>query len=359
LWQRLRAFDIPSQFGRIVERRREFARPALYAAAALLVLNGFYLLGPDEAGVIERFGKKVLPYSEPGIHYKLPWPIERLTRIQARRVRVVEIGFRSASASPDTEPAAYEWNVQHRSGRFQRKPEEALMLTGDSNMIELNATVHYSLAHPDDFLFRQLDGEATIREAAESVMQAISTSTTLDDMLTVGRLGIEKKAKTELQARLDKYGTGIQVLQIKLQDVHPSLEVVDAFREVSGAYEEKNRLVNEAEGYRNEQVALARGNAKASLQAAAAYNLGRVNRADGDATRFIAREQAFRASPGPSETRLYLEAMEQVLPGKKKIILDQGKGRRHLFMLEDGVEIGPASAPLIAPQQPPRFREEE
>ena len=152
--------------------------------------------------------------------------------------------------------------------------------------------------------------------------------------------------------------TGIAVLQIKLQDVHPSLEVVDAFRDVSGAYEEKNRMVNEAEGYRNEQVALARGNAKASLQAAAAYNLGRVNRANGDATRFTAREQAFRASPGTSETRLYLEAMEQVLPGKKKIILDQGKGRRHLFMLEDGVEIGPASAPLIAPQ-PSRFREEE
>jgi copper-(or silver)-translocating P-type ATPase/HflK protein len=358
LWQRLRAVDVPSQFGRLVEHRRQLVRPALYAAAGLLVLSSFYVLGPDEAGVVERFGKKMLPYSTPGLNFKLPWPIDRLTRIQARRVRVVEIGFRSASASPDTEPAAYEWNVQHRSGRFERKPEEALMLTGDQNMIELNATVHYSLAHPDDFLFRQFDGEATIREAAESVMQAISTSTTLDDMLTVGRRTIEMKAKEELQARLDKYGTGIAVLQIKLQDVHPSLEVVDAFRDVSGAYEEKNRMVNEAEGYRNEQVALARGNAKASLAAAAAYNLGRVNRADGDATRFIAREQAFRGSPGTSETRLYLEAMEQVLPGKKKIILDQSKGRRHLFMLEDGVEIGPASAPLIAPP-PSRFREEE
>jgi modulator of FtsH protease HflK len=323
-----------------------------------VVLSCVYVLGPDEAGVVERFGKKVQPYSTPGLNFKLPWPVDRLTRIQARRVRVVEIGFRSASASPDTEPAAYEWNVQHRSGRFERKPEEALMLTGDQNMIELNATVHYSLSHPDDFLFRQLDGEATIRAAAESVMQAIATSTTLDDMLTVGRAAVENKARQELQARLEKYGAGIEVLQIKLQDVHPSLEVVDAFRDVSGAYEEKNRMVNEAEGYRNEQVALARGNAKASLQAAAAYNLGRVNRADGDATRFTAREQAFRASPGSSETRLYLEAMEQILPGKKKIILDQGKGRRHLFMLEDGVEIGPASAPLIAPQ-PGRFREEE
>src|SRR5262249_53335540 len=163
-----------------------------------------YMLGPDESGVIERFGKKVKPYSEPGLHYKLPWPIERLTRIQARRVRVVEIGFRSTSASPDTEPAAYEWNVQHRSGRFHQQREKALMLTGDQNMIELNATVHYRLSHPDDFLFRQLDGEATIRQAAESVMQAISTTTPLDDMLTVGRWAVEGKARRELQTRLDR-----------------------------------------------------------------------------------------------------------------------------------------------------------
>jgi len=233
------------------------------------------------------------------------------------------------------------------------------MLSGDQNMIELNATVHYMLAHPEDFLFRQLDGEATVRAAAESVMQAISTATPLDDLLTVGRREIEQKAKAALQARLDKYGAGIQVLHVKLQDVHPSLEVVDAFRDVSGAYEEKNRMVNEAEGYRNEQVALARGNAKASLAAAAAYNLGRVNRANGDATRFIAREAMYRLSPGTSDTRLYLETMEQVLPGKKKVIIDSSKGRRHLFMLEDGVEIGPGSAPLLAPQGPPRFREEE
>ena len=359
VWERLRAVDVPSQFGRLVEHRRQLLRPALYTAAGLLVLRCFYTLGPDEAGVIQRFGKKVLPYSGPGLNVKLPWPIDQLTRIQARRVRVVEIGFRSTSASPDTEPAAYEWNVQHRSGRFQRKPEEALMLSGDQNMIELNATVHYNLPHPEDFLFRQLDGEATVRAAAESVMQAISTSTALDDLLTVGRREIERKAKVALQARLDKYGAGVQVLQVKLQDVHPSLEVVDAFRDVSGAYEEKNRMVNEAEGYRNEQVALARGNAKASLAGAAAYNLGRVNRANGDATRFIAREQTYRLSPGTSDTRLYLETMEQVLPGKKKIIIDNSKGRRHLFMLEDGVEIGPASAPLLAPQGPPRFREEE
>jgi Cu+-exporting ATPase len=356
-WDRLRhvteridfgALDFASGLNWLIDNRRRLVKPALYAAAALVVWSSFYTLRPEETGVIVRFGQKVLPYGEPGLHVKFPWPIDQLTRIQAKRVRVVEIGYRSFSASPDTEPAAYEWNVQHRSGRFQRMPEEALMLTGDQNMIELNATVHYSILHPDDFIFRQLDGDVTIRAAAESVMQMLTTETPIDELLTTGRRAIEQKAKTLLQARMDRYGAGIEVLQVKLQDVHPSLEVVDAFRAVSGAYEEKNRLINEAEGYRNEQVALARGNAKAQLQNAASFTLGRVNRAQGDADRFDLREGSYRGAPGPNDTRLYFDTIDSVLPGKKKLILDKTKGRRHLFLLDDGVELsGPMAAPLV------------
>ncbi|MDQ6666287.1 MAG: FtsH protease activity modulator HflK, partial [Acidobacteriota bacterium] len=352
-WDRMRnvtgRIDPAAAFHWVLARRRELARPALIAAAILFLWSGFYTFRPDEAGVIERFGRKVLPYSEPGLHYKLPWPIERLTRIQARRVRVVEIGFRTNSTAPDNEPAAYEWNVQHRSGRFQRKPEEALMLTGDQNMIELNATVHYDLIRPADYLFRNFDGEATVRNAAESVFQSIVTNTSLDDVLTTGREAIEARAQKEIQERLDRYGSGARVIRVKLQDVHPSLEVVDAFRDVSGAYEEKNRMINEAEGVRNEQIALARGNAKARLQNANAFSLGRVNRASGDASRFVQQESAYRAAPASTAARLYLETMEQVLPGKKKLIVDKTKGRRHLLMMEDGVEIGsPGIGPLIA-----------
>jgi len=121
--------------------------------------------------------------------------------------------------------------------------------------------------------------------------------------------------------------------------VHPSLEVVDAFREVSGAFEEKSRLINEAEAYRNEQLALARGNAQALLRNAASYRLGRTNRASGDASRFTLAEDAFRAAPQATEHRLYLESIEAVLPGKKKIIVDKTHGKRHLLLLEDGAEI--------------------
>jgi len=346
------AIDPKAAFNVLVARRRELAGPAAIAAVSLVFLGGFYTLGPDEAGLIELFGQKQLPCRGPGLHYKLPWPVERLVRIQAERVRVVEVGFRSSVFNPELEPAAYEWNVQHRAGRFQRKPEESLMLTGDQNMIEVNATVHYQLARPDDYVYRQLEGETTVRAAAESVLQSIVTGSAIDDLLTAGRQAIEQRAREALQRRLDRYEAGVRVLRVKLLDVHPSLEVVDAFRDVSGAFEEKNRLINEAEAYRNEQVALARGNAEARLLNAAGYSAGKKNRAAGDSSRFVQAERAFREAPGPTETRLYLETIEQILPGKRKLIVDVSKGRRHLVLLEEGVEIAPPAAPLITPPRP-------
>jgi len=322
------------------DHHQRLIKPGVAVLVLGLLLSGIYIIPPEEVGIIQRFGRQVLPHDGPGIHYKLPWPVDQLTRVQDRRVRVVEIGFRTNAAKSDAEPAAYEWNVQHRSGRFQRQPEESLMLTGDQNMIELNATIHYDLARPDEFVFGQLDGAATVRAAAESTIQSVVTGAPLDDVLTTGRSSIEERVKSGLQARVDRYHSGIRVLSVRLEDVHPSLEVVDAFRDVSGAFEEKNRVVNEAEGYRNEQVALARGNAKASLAQANGYTVERIHRAEGDADRFTQREGAFRTAPGPTQTRLYLETVEQVLPGKKKLIVDGTKARRQLFLLEDGVEIG-------------------
>ena len=363
IWDRVRhaadRVDPEAGLAWVAENRPRLWKPAIAAAVVLIALNGVFIVSPDEVGIIQRFGQKLLPYHGPGLHYKLPWPIDQLTRVQARRVRVVEIGFRTNATAPDAEPAAYEWNVQHRSGRFQRKPEEALMLTGDQNMIELNATVHYDLVRPDEFVFGQADGEATVRAAAESAAQAIVTVSSLDDVLTTGRSAIEQRIKAELQTRLDRYQAGVRVLGVRLEDVHPSLEVVDAFRDVSGAFEEKSRLINEAEGYRNEQVALARGNAKASVAEANGYTVGRVNRAAGDTERFTQRETAFRAAPGPTETRLYLETIEQVLPGKRKLIVDSSKARRQLFLIEDGVEIGgPALNPVFSEGLPRKQPEE-
>jgi len=339
-------FEFGVLMGWFIANWARLRKPLMFAVLALYAGSGCYILSPDESGVIERFGRKLLPYREPGLHYKFPWPVDDLTRIKARRVRVVEIGFRTVAGTSANEPAAYEWNAQHSSGRFQKAPEESAMLTGDQNMVELYATVHYVPEHPDDFLFRQLDGDGTVRATAESVMQAVVTSSSLDDVLTEGRRQLEQRARDELQHRLDEYGAGVQILEVKLEDVHPALEVVDAFRAVSDAFEEKNRLINEAEGYRNEQVALAKGNAQAGLENAQAYSLGRKTRAEGDASRFLSAEAAFSTAPEATQSRLYLETMEVVLPGKKKLIIDAKGGRRQLMLLRDGIALPNGLRPL-------------
>lgn len=325
-----------------IQHRDLWIRPALLIVAAAAILSGFYILGPEEEGIIERLGGRLTPNAGPGLHYKLPWPIDRVTRIPARRIEIVEIGFRSSSEKGLDEPASYEWNVQHRAGRFRRVQEEAQFLTGDQNMLEVTAAVHYRLRKPEDFLLRHVDAAAVVRSAAESVLQNAATGTETDLLLTTGRKTVEVESRAKLQEILDRYSTGVEVVQVRLLDVHPSLEVVGAFRDVAGAIEEKSRLINEAEGYRNHVVAVARGNAEAMLTAARGYSAGRKNRAAGDASRFEQTQAGFRTASGPNETRVYLQTLEEVLPNRRKVIIDSHSGRRHLILLEDGVQVPPS-----------------
>ncbi len=362
LWRRfvhvISHLDPAAGFAWIWERRRGLVKPALGALGLWWLSTATFTLGPAETGVIERFGRKVLPYREPGLNWKLPWPVDAVRRIESKRVRTIEIGFRTESGEAEfAEPPAYEWNVQHRGGRIRAVEEESLMLTGDQNMIELTAVVHYELDRPDDYLFRHADPEETIRVAAESAVRSVVNSMALDPLLTTERSTLEQDVAAELRTRLERYEAGANVLFVRLQDLHPSVEVVDAFREVAGALEEKNRVINEAEGYRNEQVALARGRAEAQLETAEGYKRGRVNRADGDASRFTQFERQYSRAPDAHATRLYLETMEEILPGRQKLILDSNGGKRTLYTIEDGVMLAPQGAQMQQP--PPVFRPEE
>ncbi len=371
-WSRLGAFwrrllhglghlDPAAGFAWLWERRRRMLRPAAALAGLWWLSTSAFVLGPEESGVIERFGRRVLPYREPGLNFKLPAPFDRLTRINAKRIRTVEIGYRTLDETEFMEPPAYEWGVQHRGGRVQPREDESLLLSGDQNMIELTAVVHYRLTQPDSYLFEHLDPDQTIRVASESALSTAVNSLPLDDMLTVERRGLERRVADELAERMQRYKTGVEILHVRVQDIHPSVEVVDAFREVAGALEEKSRLINEAEGYRNEQTALARGQAAAEIQSARGYSAGRVNRAGGDAERFRLAERGYTTAPAANATRLYLETMDEVLPGRRKLILDTRGGRRTLFSIEDSVMLAPAGARMAQPPpvfQPPVGEEE-
>jgi HflK protein len=355
------ALQAPQIAWRAWRDRERLWKPALSLAALLWVLSGIYAVRPQETAVVQRFGRQLSPNRGPGLHYALPWPIDRVTRVEAARIRALELGFRTLDrARGGPEPAAYEWNVAHRTGRYEQKLEEALMLTGDQNMVTLNAVVHYAIDQPGDYLFRIADPEAAIRACGESAIRATLGTSELDIALTTGRGALEARAKQEIQTRLDRSGPGLRVLSVRLQDVHPPLEVVGAFRDVSSAFEEKNRMVNEAEAYRNQQVALARGKAASRLEEALAYRFARANRAMGDADRFTQADAAYRTAPGPTETRLFLETMEEVLPGRSKLILDSsGKGRRAIMtvdaqslklLLPELTPSGPAEPPSASPR---------
>jgi HflK protein len=333
-----RGRTIASRAPRTLWRQRaRLWKPALAGFAVLWALSGLYRVRPQETAVVQRFGRQLEPYRGPGLHYALPWPVDRVNRIGAGRVRALEVGFRTLdrTRADNPEPPAYEWNVAHRTGRYEQKLEEALMLAGDQNMVTVNAVVHYAIGQLGDYLFRVAEPEAAMRAAAESAIRAALGTSELDVALTTDRAGLETRAKAAIQERLDRSGPGLRVLSVRLQDVHPPLEVVAAFRDVSSAFEEKNRMVNEAEAYRNQQVAVARGQAASRLEEALGYRFGRANRASGDAGRFTQTEAAYRTAPGPTETRLFLETMEQVLPGRTKLILDSaGNGRRAIMTVD-------------------------
>ena len=315
-------------------------RWSLRLLLALWLLSGVALIRPEQVGVVQRFGKQV-KHLQPGMHIRFPWPIESVTRLATRRVLAAEIGYRTNIAQSDAsaEPSVYEWNTQHRQGRYSKIAEESLMLTGDENLVEVNAVAQYVIRNPDQYLFNVKNPEDLIRATAERTLRWTTARQSLDAILTTGRSGIENAWRAELEKALQEYGAGIEVLSVRLQDVHPPLEVVEAFRDVASALEEKSTLINEAEAYQMEQVPLARGQSAARLETAKGYAASRIERSRGESARFIEREAAYRKAPTVTAQRLYFETIEQVLPNKQKYIADSKKLGRRRFLFLDAKEL--------------------
>ncbi len=318
--------------------QKAVVRTAAAAVPLLYVLSGVRMLAPDQIGIVERFGRVLETELEPGLHYLYPWPVDRLYRLRPEEVQSIELGFRVIEADEDeVGPPAYEWNIQHRDGRYRREPDEALMLTGDEYLVEINAVVHYSIQKPALFLFRTDAIESVLRAVSEGVLHRQVASTALDRALALDRKQLEEATATELRRSLAELNLGVQIHSVLLQDVHPALEVVGAFREVASALEEKNRLINEAQGYANERLPLARGESQERLLLAAAGRFSKIAGAEGEAQRFSMRQEQYRKAPLTTRVRLYLETVEKILQGKTKYILDHNSGRRKIMLLQNSV----------------------
>ena len=277
--------------------------PLLVAALALWLFTGVYMVGPDEVGVVRTFGEYTR-VAQSGLNYHFPYPIEQVNTPAVTEVKRIEIGFRTL-----------------RNGQYRTVEKESLMLTGDENIVDAEMIVQYKIKDPEAYLFKIVEPELTVREAAEASLRTVVGRNKIDETLTTGKFQIQEGTKTQLQLILDKYESGIHVVAVQLQDVSPPKEVIGAFKDVASAKEDKNRMVNQAEGYRNDIIPKARGEAEAMIRDAEGFRESRIKRSEGDAAKFTTILKEYRKAKSITQKRLYLETMERVLPGIEKIII--------------------------------------
>jgi HflK protein len=334
----------------VAARRRPILRWGAVALVGLYVLSGFYTVGPSEVVVLRRFGAQCGPPQQPGLHYRLPWPVHRMIRLKPGIVRVVEVGYRSLGTGEAV--SGYEWESPHEAGQYTRQPEESLRLTGDDNLIDVTVAVHYVVRNVHDYVFHVSDEQTLARVVAEAAVRDVLGRSTGDQVMTDARARIEREIATRTQDLFERYTCGLKVTDVRLLDVHPPVQVVPSFREVASAMEEKRSEINRAEGYANEEVPKAKGQAAATRLAGEAWAISRRNRANGEAARFRLLETAHRRSANVLEIRLYLEALEKALADRQKLILTGRSGaRRQMWLLDaQGVKLQPGAPPMAAPE---------
>jgi membrane protease subunit HflK len=294
--------------------------PALIAGGlfALWLASGLYVVEPGEQGVVRRFGKEVAR-TDQGLNFHWPAPIEQVDIVNVEKVRRIEVGFRTVGgpvrAVPGSDPRA-------AALRTHRVTDESLMLTGDENIVDAQMIVQYRVLDPSEYLFRLKDPEGVLHAAAEVALRGTVGSATIDDVLTVGRLQVQDQTFEVLQRLMDLYQSGLQITEVKLQTVDPPDQVKDAFAEVVRAREDREKLINQARGYREDVLPKARGQAAKVVHGSEAYREERILRAQGDAARFRSMATAYRRAPDVTRDRLHLETVERVLAGSEKVLVD-------------------------------------
>jgi membrane protease subunit HflK len=307
------------------ERPRR-AKQVAAAVAGLWLLTSVFLVAADQQAVVTRFGRVVEARVPPGLHAALPWPIERVTRLKVQQLRRLLVG----GDAPDSV-----------LGRAQ--PLASQFLTGDQNIINLRVAVQYSVGVPADYLYRAQEVERAVGAAVEAELARRIATRNVDAILTTEKAAIQDEVRAAAQQRLNGYRVGVLLSTVNIESVTPPPEASDAFRDVASARADSVRIVNEAQGYANDLLPRARGEAQQAIEAAAAYRQRKINEAAGDAARFTQVEAEYSKAAAVTGDRLYVEAMEQILPRIKKLIIDRN-GNLDLTIIRKSETPPPAPA---------------
>ncbi|MCF7841006.1 MAG: FtsH protease activity modulator HflK [Candidatus Marinimicrobia bacterium] len=269
----------------------------------------FYTVGPEQNGVIRTFGQYTSTTSS-GFHVKFPWPVQTVDVVNVESVRRLELGFRTLRGAGTSD------------SQYRSIPQEASMITGDENIANVEVVIQYKIRDAAQFLFRVENPERIVFHASEAAMRQVVGSKPIDDVLTTGKAIVESETRDLLQSVLDSYEAGVFIQQVKLQDVTPPKAVDAAFKDVQSAKEDKEKMINEALGYKNELIPRARGEAAQMIQQAEAFKQQRVKEAQGDSARFIQVLAEYKQAKDVTRTRMYLETLEKVLSKSENYIVD-------------------------------------
>jgi membrane protease subunit HflK len=285
---------------------------AVLALAALAAWTAFYTVPSDSVAVVQRFGK-YLKEVPPGLQFKLPLGIDAATIVPVKRQLKQEFGF--------TTPGARD---PHQGSRPRDGRQETRMVTGDLNAALVEWVVQYRISDPVKFLFEVREPSETLRYVSESVMREVVGDRTVDEVITIGRQEIETEALTKMQELSTKYAMGISIDQVQLKNINPPEPVQESFNEVNQAQQEKEKLINEARRDYNKVIPLAEGEKDQRIREADGYRLKRINEAEGDVARFSALLAEYSKAPEVTRRRIYIETLQDVMPGiRSKIIVDE------------------------------------
>ncbi len=287
----------------------------LGAAFILWLLSGFYVVDAKEQAVILRFGR-FSGTSEPGLRWRLPYPLEHHEIVNLTEVRTIEIGYRGTAEN--------------------RIPEESLMLTEDQNIIDVQFSVQYNIKNAKDFLFNNVfkdkDANEIVKQGAETAIREVVGKNKIDFVLNEGRTAISSQAQQLIQSILDRYKIGVYVVKVNINDVQPPVHVQAAFNDAVKAGQDKERLINEGIAYANDIVPRAKGMASRLLEEAEGYQQKVIGVAQGDSARFSHIVSEYSKSPRVIRERMYLDTMQQVLSQSTKVIVDQKSGQNLLYL---------------------------
>lgn len=304
----------------------------LAAIIAITAVSGaltcFYTVEAEEEGIVLRFGKTI-DTVPPGLHFKIPYGIDRVEKVAVLRQQSQEYGFGSGGGT----------NPSQSTSRSEQEQEKK-MVTGDLNAALVTWAVLYKIGDPEKYLFNVRNADDTLRDASESIMREVVGDRTVDEVITGGRSEIESECLTKLQQLVNTYEMGITIEQVQLKDGMPPKQVEASFREVNQAQQEKQRAIKIANRQENKEVPKARGEAERLVSEAEGYATQRVNEAEGDAAKFVSIFTEYMKAPEVTKRRMYLETLQKALPklGQKIIIDEEATQILPLLQLNQGTK---------------------